>query len=116
MFDLIEVGESYSDDYDVGEIMKQSIAPNEEVQMGTPIAITVSLGSEMCVIPNIVGKTIAEADEALTAEGLVLGNQTEQYSDSVPQGCIISITGASVGSRMKRGSMVDVVVSLGSEA
>lgn len=116
MFDLIEVGESYSDDYEVGEIMKQSIAPNEEVQMGTPIAITVSLGSEMCIIPNIVGKTIAEADEALTAEGLVLGNQTEQYSDSVPQGCIISITGASVGSRMKRGSMVDVVVSLGSEA
>ena len=115
MFDIIELGEAYSDDYEVGEIMKQSVAPNTEAQYGTPIAVTVSLGSEMCVIPNIIGMTVLEADIALTEAGLVIGTQTEEYNSGVERGKIIDIVGGSVGSRMKRGSAVNILVSLGSE-
>ena len=96
MFDIIELGEAYSDDYEVGEIMKQSIAPNTEAQYGTPIAVTISLGSEMCVIPNIIGMTVLEADIALTEAGLVIGTQTEEYNSGVERGKIIDIVGGSV--------------------
>lgn len=112
-FELYEKESKYSDSYDVGLIMEQSIAPNTDVAKGTPIAVTVSLGSEMCTVPNIVGMTVTEADDALTKAGLILGEQTEQYSDSIEQGKIIELVGTSVGSRMKRGSSVAIKISLG---
>ena len=115
MFQILEKDEDYSDDYDVGEIISQSIAPGTEVSYGTPIAVTVSLGSKMCAIPNIINMSVANADTALTEAGLCLGSQTEKYNDSVPAGCIISISGAEIGSRLTRGSAVNVVVSLGPE-
>ncbi len=115
MFQILQKDEDYSDDYDVGQIIRQSIAPGTEVHYGTPIAVTVSLGSKNCKIPNIIKMTVAEADTALTEAGLRLGSQTEEYNDSVPVGRIISISGAEIGSRLTRGSAVNVVVSLGPE-
>lgn len=115
MFDLIELREVYSDDYAAGQIAAQSVAPQSEVQRNSPIAITVSLGSELCPIPNIIGKTVLEADEELTAAGLVLGKQSEEYNSGVERGRVIAIDGSSVGTRIKRGSEVAIIVSLGSE-
>jgi len=116
MFQILQKDkQEYSDDYDVGQIINQSIPPKTEVPYGTPIAVTVSLGSKMCPIPNIIKMSVSEADLALEEAGLRLGKQTEQYHDSVPAGCIISISGAEIGSRLERGSAVNVVVSLGPE-
>lgn len=115
MFDILPTKEDYSDDYDVGQIIRQSIEPNTEAAYETPIAVTVSLGSKMCAIPNIVGKSVSEADTELIEAGLCLGSQKEEYNDSVPAGCIISVSGAEIGSRLTRGSAVNVVVSLGPE-
>lgn len=115
MFDVLPTDEDYSDDYEVGQIIKQSIPKDTEAAYGTPIAVTVSLGSKMCAIPNIVGRTVSEADSDLIAAGLCLGTQTEEYNDSVPAGRIISVSGAEIGSRLVRGSAVNVVVSLGAE-
>lgn len=115
MFQILQKDEAYSDDYDVGQIISQSISPNTEAPYGTPIAVTVSLGSKMCAIPNIINMTVAQADTALSEVGLCLGSQTEQYNDSVAAGCIVSISGAEIGSRLTRGSAVNIVVSLGPE-
>ena len=115
MFDILATKEDYSDDYEVGEIISQSIKQGTEAAYETPIAVTVSLGSKMCAIPNIVGKSISEADAELIEAGLCLGSQKEEYNDSVPAGCIISVSGAEIGSRLTRGSAVNVVVSLGPE-
>lgn len=116
-FQILEKEDSsdYSDDYEIGEIMWQSIPKGTQVPYGTPITVKVSLGSKMCQIPNIVNMTVIQADEALIIAGLTLGSQTEEYNDSVPAGCIISVSGAEIGSRMERGSVVNVVVSLGPE-
>ena len=105
----------HSDDYGEGVIIAQNVAPNTQVISGTPVGITVSMGSAMCTVPDIIGHTVSEAHTALDAAGLMLGNQTEEYSDSYPAGTIIRLTGPSVGSRMERGRFVDVVVSLGPE-
>ncbi len=115
MFDIMEVNNEYSDDYAVGEVMWQSAEPGTKVRYGTPIAVKVSLGSEMCSIPNIIGMTISQADSALTGAGLKLGTQTERYDDTVEAGKIITVDGASIGAKMRRDSAVNVVVSLGRE-
>ncbi len=106
----------HSDDYPAGMIMKQSIDPDTQVAQGTPIVLTVSLGSLMCKVPDIIGRTVSEAHTMLENAGLIMGPQTEEYSDIYPAGTIIRLTaGASVGASMKRNSLLNVVVSLGPE-
>lgn len=114
-FDLMETGSKFSDDYGVGIIMQQGTAPGTKVRAGTPIAITVSRGSEKCRVPNIIGMTVTQADEALTNSGLRLGTQTEEYSDTYEAGQIIALDGVSVGDSINRDSFVNVRVSLGHE-
>jgi len=105
----------YSDDYPEGTVCKQSIKPDSEVSKGTPIVLTISLGSKKCKIPDIIGDTVVDAHTKLDEAGLLMGEQEEEYSDSYPAGTVIRIVGASVGSTMERNSMVSVVVSLGPE-
>lgn len=114
-FELMETGSKYSDDYGVGVVMQQGTAPGTKVRAGTPIAITVSLGSEKCRVPNIIGMTVTQADEALTNSGLRMGSQTEEYNDSYDAGKIIALEGVSVGDSINRDSFVNVRVSLGHE-
>nr|UXN27383.1 PASTA domain-containing protein [Curtobacterium flaccumfaciens] len=72
-----------------------------------PVTLTVSLGP----VPDVVGKTVDEASAALDEVGLILGARTEEYSDTVPAGQIVSA--AVQDSPAVRGSAVDVVVSKG---
>ncbi|MBE6758996.1 MAG: PASTA domain-containing protein [Ruminococcaceae bacterium] len=113
---ILVLGKEFSDDYAEGVIMKQNISPDTEIRSGTPVGVTISKGSAMCTVPDIIGNTVGEAHSKLDAAGLMMGKQTEEYSDSYPAGTIIRLNnGASVGSRMQRDSAVDVVVSLGPE-
>jgi serine/threonine-protein kinase len=72
-----------------------------------PVTLTVSLGA----VPDVVGKTVDEASAALDDVGLILGARTEEYSETVPSGQIVS---AEVqDSPAVRGTAIDVVVSKG---
>ncbi|WP_439691211.1 Stk1 family PASTA domain-containing Ser/Thr kinase [Curtobacterium sp. SP.BCo] len=72
-----------------------------------PVTLTVSLGP----VPDVVGKTVAEAQAAFDAVGLTIGAQDGQFSDDVPEGQVIS---AKVqDDPAVKGSAVDLVVSKG---
>lgn len=114
-FQILILKKEYSDDYAKGYIMAQNVPANTEVAHGTPIGVTVSLGSKKCKVPDIIGLTVGEASTKLENAGLLMGSQTEEYSDSYPAGTIIRLTGTSVGSSMERNSLIMVVVSLGPE-
>lgn len=114
-FDMMCIEEIFSDDYASGFICEQTIAAESAVAPGTPLGVKVSIGSQMRKIPKIVGKSVAEADEMLTEAGLLLGSQSEEYSDDVEAGCIIEIVGSSVGKKLEYGSYVNVKISLGPE-
>lgn len=114
-FQILVLRKDYSDDYAKGVIMSQNISPNSEVTQGTPVGVTVSLGSKNCKVPDIIGKTVNEAHSALEKAGLLMGDQTEEYSDAYPAGTIIRLVGTSVGASMTRNSLIKVVVSLGPE-
>ena len=112
---ILVLGSEFSDDYAKGVIMKQNLSPDSQVRRGTPVGITISKGSAMCTVPDIIGSTISEAHNKLDAAGLIMGTHTEEYSDTYPAGTVIRLSGSSVGSKMKRNSLIDVVVSLGPE-
>jgi YD repeat-containing protein len=66
----------------------------------------------MMVVPDVVGMGHSAAAEAIAAAGLSLGQITEQYSDTIPQGQVISQNPAP-GALAFFGSVVDFTVSLG---
>lgn len=72
-----------------------------------PVTLTVSLGA----VPDVTGKTVADATTTLQGVGLTVGAQQERYDDDVPKGQVIS--SEVEGSPAVRGSTVDLVVSRG---
>jgi beta-lactam-binding protein with PASTA domain/predicted Ser/Thr protein kinase len=65
-------------------------------------------------VPEITGMSIEQAEAALQAKGLELGQTEEESSDTVDAGLIISQDPAA-NTQLAEGESVDVVVSLGEE-
>lgn len=72
-----------------------------------PVTLTISLGA----VPDVTGKAVADAEAALTAVGLTVGTQTQQYSDDAPDGQVLSAKPQD--DPAVRGTAVDLVVSKG---
>ena len=70
--------------------------------------------SNKVVVPNVVGKTEAEARSAITSAGLTVGTVTQEYSNTVPAGKVIRQNPAA-GTEVDRGSAVNIVVSKGAQ-
>ena len=85
----------------------------EETPSTAKIGLVVSLGKP--IIPDIVGKTKAEAEELLAKYSLKLGKVTEKNDDKVEAGKIISINGYSVNDSVNIGTAIDVVISTGAK-
>ena len=85
---LGEVSEEHSDE-EAGTVIEQTPNDGEQVNSGSEVDITVSLGVEKVKVPSIVGMTADEAADALEEAGLV-GNVEQQYDDDTPAGEVIS--------------------------
>lgn len=100
----------YSRDVPEGQIISQT--PTGTGKRGDTVTIVVSAGIESVQVPNVTGKTKADATNTLQMSGLTLGNITTEYSDNVPVGQVIrqSITN---GKTVDSGTAVDLVISDG---
>jgi len=65
-------------------------------------------------VPDVVGMTQANATTAITTAGLTVGTVTEEYSDTVPSGDVISQNPVA-NTVVDEGSAVNLVVSKGTE-
>jgi eukaryotic-like serine/threonine-protein kinase len=65
-------------------------------------------------VPNLIGLTVAEAENELADIGLQLGRQQPQASNTVPVGRIIE-QDPGEGRELSRGESVDIVVSSGAD-
>ena len=63
-------------------------------------------------VPDVSGKTIAEARAVIEGQDLQVGDEKEEYSDSVLEGYVIR-TNPNAGAQKKENSKVDLVVSKG---
>ena len=69
---------------------------------------------ERVAVPDLRGLTIAQATTSLSAQGLLLGNQTPQPSTERPKDTIISQTPPN-GEQADKGTRVDIVISTGKD-
>lgn len=115
-FDInnVSVEYTYDDEIKEGNVITQN-GPKigEETPSTAKIGLVVSLGKP--IIPDIVGKTKAEAEELLAKYSLKLGKETGKNDDKVEAGKIISINGYSVNDSVNIGTAIDVVISTGAK-
>lgn len=97
-----------------GKVIKMSPEAGTALEKGNLVEIRVSAGTQKTKVPNIRGESLKDAEQILEENGLKLGNTTEEYSDTVDKGEIIS-QDISAGDEVAKGTLVGVVVSKGSK-
>lgn len=103
-----------SDTVEEGYVIGQSPAADEKVAAGTSVILKISSGpaQKTVSVPDLRGKTESQAKEALASANLKVGTVTQEYSDSVTKGSVISQS-YSPNTEVSEESTVSFVVSLG---
>ena len=86
-------------------------AKNLVVKKGTTVTLVISKGNQPATVPKLTGKSQSDAEAALSQAGLS-GNATEDYSDTVEEGVIIS-QDTDAGKEVSKGTTIGYVVSKG---
>ena len=97
-----------------GKIVSQDPPSGSSVAQGSQVNLVISLGPQMVTVPNVEGLTQAAATAAVTATNLTVGTITQQTSNTVVSGNVISQDQPS-GSSVAQGSPVNLVISSGPE-
>lgn len=98
----------YDDSVPEGEVI--SYSPKGKQPVGTTIVCYISLGPETSV-PNVTGMSASQAESQITSAGYKYASET-QYSDSVPEGNVISY---SPTGKQPAGTTIVCYISLGPE-
>jgi serine/threonine-protein kinase len=114
-FEFKVANRAFSETSPLGTVMQTDPEPGNRVLPGAVIQGTVSKGPERHPVPDLTGKTTAEAIEALRKERLQVGNVTRDWSQTVTKGHVSELSGVKVGDRLRRNARVSFVVSKGRE-
>jgi beta-lactam-binding protein with PASTA domain/predicted Ser/Thr protein kinase len=103
----------FSDSVQENNVISQSPKSGGKGYKGDTVTITVSLGQKTGKLPDFTGSSESGARDALGKMGLdITIKSTQEYSDDVPEGCVISQSPWQ-GAEIKKGDTVSLVVSLG---
>ena len=102
----------YSEEYDEGEVIEQSVDEGAKLKENFPLQVVVSMGIKEITVPRLVGRYAIEAGIILAEAGLSEGKVTEQNSDTYAAGQIIDQYPAANNPAQAK-DKVDYVVSLG---
>src|ERR1700732_727111 len=106
------VTQQSSNTVSTGNVISQDPASGSSVAQGSPVNLVISSGPQMVTVPNVEGLPQAAATTAITAAKLTGGTVTQQISNTVTTGKVISQDPAS-GSSVAQGSPVNLVISSG---
>jgi serine/threonine-protein kinase PK-1 len=107
------VTDAYSEDVPPGQVISQSVAAGTSLAHDSTVDVVLSKGREPRTVPTLTGKGASAAKSLIEALGLV-ASPTEAYSDTVPEGQVISQQ-TREGSTVYRGDSVSYTVSKGPE-
>lgn len=109
----VKIEETFSDEVGEGRAVKTSPSANSYAEKGTEVKLFISGGEEdrYTRVPNLKGKTEAEAESLLKEANLVLGG-TKSVASNEKKGTIISQS-REEGDRVEKGSEIDVEISKG---
>ncbi len=103
--------ESETIDKDV--VIKADVEKETKLPVGSQVILTVSAGPKLTEIPDVSNRTLEEAKSILTNAGFLV-NETQNYSDTVESGLVISQV-PEAGEMLPKGNAVTISISLGKE-
>jgi len=108
-----EIGEENSDK-PKGTVLDCFPAEGTEIKPNKEVRVRVSKGAESFSVPYLKGLDKISAKAIIEQNGLVLSNVTEEFSDSIASGIVIS-QDPSAESLVQKGDKVNLVISKGAE-
>lgn len=104
----------YDDSVEEGYVISQSPKGTEKAAKTSTVTLIVSIGPETkkTDVPDLRGLSESAAKDKLSQYNLKAGTVSEEYSDSVTQGLVISQS-YSPGMEIEEGTAVNFVLSLG---
>ena len=101
----VERVDEFSSDVPESQVVGTRPPAGNNAPFGSKIVIVVSKGPEIVTVPDVTGRTVAQATAALEAAGLRVGSIF-----GPPNSSRVLATSPSGGSKLKRGSAVDLYV------
>ena len=109
------VTEEYSASVASGKVISSDPKAGKVIEHTEKVSIVVSKGKEPATIPDVTGMSEDEAKKTLEDAGLKKGKVSQDYSDSVDKGKVISSSPIAGASGYSKGDSVDLTVSKGPE-
>lgn len=108
------VEERFDEDIAKGRVISTDPFAGDSIAPGGTVNLVVSKGAERYTIPSLISLTPEAAVNLLAKSPLKVGEITEVFNAKIPKGFVISSNPAP-GTRVKRETIVDMVVSKGVE-
>jgi serine/threonine-protein kinase len=108
---LETIQREYSSDVEEGLVISQQPETGTTVELGSSVTITVSRGTELVRVPDVVGKSSSEASAEIQGVGLAV-QTSEEFSETVARGVVIRQSPQG-GVSIDAGSSVSLAISKG---
>ena len=105
-------GEEYAPGEEKGVILNQFPIAGTRVKPGRQIKFVISMGQKFLPIPQVAGKSVRQATLDLEAAGLLLGEVSWAFSDTIPERVVVFSYPAS-GTEVPMGTKVNLMVNRG---
>ncbi len=110
----VVTGSQFSAEVPQGNVISQDPAAGIEVKPGRQVRLILSSGQNVVSLPNLVGKSLRESKILLLGMGLQVGSIEFAYSELNAKD-VVETQSPQPGTEMKKQSIVNLRVSLGSE-
>ncbi|HET7487993.1 MAG TPA: PASTA domain-containing protein [Acidimicrobiales bacterium] len=100
-----EKAEVFSSDFPAGQVVGTKPASGNSVERDSSVTINVSKGPDTVAVPDVIGKSVADAAAAIQAAGLQVSGKGGK-----PNGQLVFSTDPAPGTQAKRGSGVFLFV------
>jgi serine/threonine-protein kinase len=107
-----QVTTAYDESVPSGEVVRTDPADGTRLRKDGTVTLVVSRGQERYQVPRLTGRTESAARTALEQTRLAVGDVRRAYAEDVPRGEVVSAS-VDPGTRVRRGTAVDLVVSRG---
>jgi serine/threonine protein kinase/beta-lactam-binding protein with PASTA domain len=103
---------AYSETVHKGYVVSTDPGPGDRVLKDGTVGAVISLGPERHKVPDVRGKTLDDAQQALDGARLGYGEAVQRFNEKIPKGRVVS-TDPATGTLLRRNTAVDVRVSKG---
>ncbi len=107
---VFERAEKYSDTVSKGYIIEQSVAADTEVNAGTKIVLTVSLGVEQFELPYVIGMDYEDAADRLETFHFKVSKELVENDGTHTAGEVQGVANLTVGKSYPKGTQVTLLV------